>query len=623
MPLISPSAAVLISAVQNGKTNRSDGGVFLELLNGGGASSGLDSASGGQSLVDLLYSDDGSASPLPGIDAQRSDSGDSDDSKVLRGFASDEVDYSKAPPSAIEAKREIPARNNYREREDSTRSDGSDLRRSADIVAANTKANSKSVIIRSSAEKKNTDKSSDEIESLSQKIRAKLNDLSDLLAALASSLGLGGAVQISTFKVTTITISAEGQYFPGYEQGGDLSAGFKQLLAAVSSGEYIPDDARDSLRGVFSAFSDFLDSATTSGFSLDSAQCTFCATKIDIAVGSVSAIAADFSAFDKGAVAADLRALAGWLGDLRSLAASLSSTVENSAITAVSEASVLPIAQLKNADTEVASSLIDSANKNLPADNNQIFSTNSKNAENYLPTANIVTSTQPAAAVTAPAVAAQTAQAIAAISEGGQGGEGDLSHGNSGNGNSQQGGYGSNISPGATASAGNLAKISADNSLKFSKLLNETNRPPLAEQVVFNIKTAVKEGSSTIHIQLDPAELGKLRISLDLSADGKASGVVVVADNKNTLNLLQRDAAGLERALADAGIKMDSGSMSFNLQGGNQQQQQQQETRQQYAAQKLPEYSSPLVEEDEIAKLSAVVSRNYAVNINDGLDIKI
>jgi len=41
----------------------------------------------------------------------------------------------------------------------------------------------------------------------------------------------------------------------------------------------------------------------------------------------------------------------------------------------------------------------------------------------------------------------------------------------------------------------------------------------------------------------------------------------VSADRPDTLQLLQRDARGLEQALQDAGLQMGQGSLSFNLGG--------------------------------------------------------
>ena len=51
---------------------------------------------------------------------------------------------------------------------------------------------------------------------------------------------------------------------------------------------------------------------------------------------------------------------------------------------------------------------------------------------------------------------------------------------------------------------------------------------------------------------------------MELSQDGKVRALVT-ADVKETLDLLQRDARGLERALQDAGLRTDSNNLQFAL----------------------------------------------------------
>ena len=47
--------------------------------------------------------------------------------------------------------------------------------------------------------------------------------------------------------------------------------------------------------------------------------------------------------------------------------------------------------------------------------------------------------------------------------------------------------------------------------------------------------------------------------------------MIVSIERPETFELLQRDARGLEKALQDAGLKTDSGSLSFNLKGEEEQ----------------------------------------------------
>lgn len=94
--------------------------------------------------------------------------------------------------------------------------------------------------------------------------------------------------------------------------------------------------------------------------------------------------------------------------------------------------------------------------------------------------------------------------------------------------------------------------------------------PPATDQVAVHIAKAVADGSDKINIKLKPVSLGQIEVQLDVSPDGRVHAVIA-ADKPETLDLLQRDARGLERALNDAGLRTDSGSLSFNLRGHNQQ----------------------------------------------------
>ncbi len=89
-----------------------------------------------------------------------------------------------------------------------------------------------------------------------------------------------------------------------------------------------------------------------------------------------------------------------------------------------------------------------------------------------------------------------------------------------------------------------------------------------------HVQRAHVAGRDRISIELLPAELGRIEISLDFDRSGKLSAMIA-ADKPHTLDLLQRDQRGLERALQEAGFKTDSGSLSFNLRGDQRQHQNQ------------------------------------------------
>lgn len=91
-----------------------------------------------------------------------------------------------------------------------------------------------------------------------------------------------------------------------------------------------------------------------------------------------------------------------------------------------------------------------------------------------------------------------------------------------------------------------------------------------ADQVAMKMSASAKDGGGKVTIRLSPEELGKVDIRMEISKDGLVRAVVAV-DRPETLELLQRDAKGLERVLQDAGLQTDGDSLEFDLRGGNDQ----------------------------------------------------
>ncbi len=86
----------------------------------------------------------------------------------------------------------------------------------------------------------------------------------------------------------------------------------------------------------------------------------------------------------------------------------------------------------------------------------------------------------------------------------------------------------------------------------------------VTDQISIKILKAIQAGNDQIKIQLKPAELGRVEVKMELANDGRVLAVIT-ADNKDTLELLRRDAPELQRALNDTGMKLNSGDLSFNL----------------------------------------------------------
>ncbi|MCG8653946.1 MAG: flagellar hook-length control protein FliK, partial [Pirellulales bacterium] len=95
---------------------------------------------------------------------------------------------------------------------------------------------------------------------------------------------------------------------------------------------------------------------------------------------------------------------------------------------------------------------------------------------------------------------------------------------------------------------------------------------PVIEQVSVQIAKLAQAGGERIRINLSPASLGQVEVHMELGQNGRVE-VVVRADRPETLDMLQRDARELVRALQDAGLKADTGGLNFQLGSGEQQRQ--------------------------------------------------
>ena len=91
--------------------------------------------------------------------------------------------------------------------------------------------------------------------------------------------------------------------------------------------------------------------------------------------------------------------------------------------------------------------------------------------------------------------------------------------------------------------------------------------------VGIEIASKALSGKNQFDIRLDPPDLGRIHVRLDVDKHGNVI-THMVADRTDTLDMLRRDSAGLERALQDAGLKTSDNSMQFSLrdQSANQQQ---------------------------------------------------
>ncbi len=135
---------------------------------------------------------------------------------------------------------------------------------------------------------------------------------------------------------------------------------------------------------------------------------------------------------------------------------------------------------------------------------------------------------------------------------------------------------------------------------------------PVTEQVQLAVQKAIRSGVDRFVIQLEPAELGRIEVRIDISSDNRGT-ITFSADNRDTLDLLQRDARALERALAEAGIDADSDDMQFTLSKEDDSVDQEEANM---------AYRDPLSLEEEAAYIDAITG-HYTLTLDDGVDIKV
>lgn len=86
--------------------------------------------------------------------------------------------------------------------------------------------------------------------------------------------------------------------------------------------------------------------------------------------------------------------------------------------------------------------------------------------------------------------------------------------------------------------------------------------------VPIEIAAAIRAGRSRFDISLDPAELGRIDVRINVDRNGQVTSHLTV-EKPETLQMLRQDAPQLQRALDDAGFKTGSNGLSFSLRDQN------------------------------------------------------
>jgi len=88
--------------------------------------------------------------------------------------------------------------------------------------------------------------------------------------------------------------------------------------------------------------------------------------------------------------------------------------------------------------------------------------------------------------------------------------------------------------------------------------------PHTAQHLAGQITRQFNNGQRVFDIRLDPAELGKVDVRLELRADNRVHAVLS-AERPETLAELQRAARDLERSLNEAGLELAEDGLTFQM----------------------------------------------------------
>jgi flagellar hook-length control protein FliK len=91
-----------------------------------------------------------------------------------------------------------------------------------------------------------------------------------------------------------------------------------------------------------------------------------------------------------------------------------------------------------------------------------------------------------------------------------------------------------------------------------------TGAPVPVSGLAVEIAASVQSGKTRFEVRLDPADLGRIDVRIDVDRNGQVTSHLTV-EKPETLAILQQDAPQLQQALNDAGLKTGSGGLQFSL----------------------------------------------------------
>jgi flagellar hook-length control protein FliK len=160
------------------------------------------------------------------------------------------------------------------------------------------------------------------------------------------------------------------------------------------------------------------------------------------------------------------------------------------------------------------------------------------------------------------------------------------------------------------------APHASENAAAPATLVSQPGPQPAAvplSGVAIEIAGKALAGKNRFEIRLDPPELGRIDVRLDVDRDGNVTSRLTV-DRPDTLDLLRRDAAGLERALQDAGLKTANNGLQFSLRDQSMNEQQ---------AGTSPGAAVLVANDESLPSIDVIPQRYRLAGQGSGLDIRV
>ncbi len=122
--------------------------------------------------------------------------------------------------------------------------------------------------------------------------------------------------------------------------------------------------------------------------------------------------------------------------------------------------------------------------------------------------------------------------------------------------------------PDAAAQGAQVAQAAAATAATATRAIHAAYSAPVQQlnypQVAFEVARQFEAGNTRFQIRLDPADLGRIDVKLDLDKSGTVSAHMFV-ERPETLDLMMRDQRALQQALQQAGLDGSKTSLEFSL----------------------------------------------------------